>query len=459
MKKAIVEQFWQDVRARIPLPQAQVVTLGGEGLEAKIWEQQGVPPKQGWLIERGRESRDRLLQQFPFRHHRNLHTFTNAFQSIHGKKQGVDALHADFCGTIEPKIDEVLFVTPLLWRAKTRMLAITVADARRNRSLENFSRVEQRAQTQLGTAAAQSFLDHLRSEQQTLACFTQPNGSNGFSPEKGAQRELGLFVEFLKIVKTRGGWRLPISIKRYVYVSHYRGSFRMRTYCFQFSDEVGPLHEVVERWKSSPLYQGQAEKIILVSSCTPLTSATTILPKRENRMSHEKLRQVAMACGGEIQAEFESLLARAQSSEVSSSALAKIAAVFQEVTSTPLSPAQSTLAPVSPRTKPKEKTDKPNHLSVQMKLLRAKTQGDDALEEAYKDATQLLGLNRGRQAKSARRTLGALLAHTQGRFRRRFVAHTIEAFGEEVLTELAELYSIIDGKPVTADELRAESNL
>src|SRR5688500_3166332 len=107
MKDVIIRLFLQLVGECVPLPQAHVVGLGGEGLEATLWRESGIDFQHGWLIERVRQMSRKLIQAHPYRYHSNLRSFATAFRSIHGHKKSIDALHADFCGTLESHLTEV----------------------------------------------------------------------------------------------------------------------------------------------------------------------------------------------------------------------------------------------------------------------------------------------------------------------------------------------------------------
>lgn len=95
-------------------------------------------------------------------------------------------------------------------------------------------------------------------------------------------------------------------------------------------------------------------------------------------------------------------------------------------------------------------------LRAQLDMLRAAAKGPKELAAAKEKAIKQLGL----KGKSKKRCIGAYYARTQGNFRSKFmkslVAHGM--LDEQLLRELAGIYTAIGGKEVTAEQLRQEAS-
>lgn len=167
-----------------------------------------------------------------------------------------------------------------------------------------------------------------------------------------------------------------------------------------------------------------------------------------------KLSAIVAAVGGEAANEFGTLLA-----------LARIGAAVQAAMGgmqgdlhwdmTPLAP-----APVVHRARGRPRTtakpDPRERLTIQLDLLRAEAKGEAELEEAYTSMAARIGREGG---KSSRRVAGALLARAHGRHRANFISR-LKATGlltDRLCSELARLYSKIEGKRVTLANLQREA--
>ncbi|MFA5185308.1 MAG: hypothetical protein WC551_02385 [Patescibacteria group bacterium] len=261
---------------------ALVATLGGRGLEAKVWRRMGIKPTNGWLVDRSadrirglmRNSQGyRLLQG-------NLTQFPQIFLSSHGLKTGLDFFHWDLCGTVEPAIEEICGVLPLLAQGRGRSLGVTVSDMRQNRAVQSFIFTQDICRLFFGKD-----WDGLC---QTLEeIYRQESVYRIFEIEKAVLREAGTLMYLVLAFATVGRdghrfrttnglhplsaflelWRrnagleefaqlfsevwfaaVPGRIERYSYASGING-FRMRTYSFRIdlpSDWI-PLKSVAKR--------------------------------------------------------------------------------------------------------------------------------------------------------------------------------------------------------------------
>ncbi len=261
-KMTVLRHFLTFVAQYLPLQDARLATLGGEGWEAELWLSAGVRPENGWLIEREREASRRLIVESPYRYCPSLGNFPNVVRDAYGDTVGVDGFHLDLCGTLERSFKPFLPVIPLvIWRSTGRCLAITVADMRRNRTLERFRAIRRCADWYLGPELSRSLFQFLLREQGGLPSLTRSDAPQTANPEKGARREFGFFFRLFRLL-VGGGWRitaLPDRIERIVYVSGYGGrAFRMRTYLFHFGDlttgsRAQLAQQFITRWMESSL--------------------------------------------------------------------------------------------------------------------------------------------------------------------------------------------------------------
>jgi hypothetical protein len=138
-KQRVLELLVDFLSDYAPLPDQRVATLGGKGCEAVVWRQKGVRPENAWLIERDASRARKLVSRHPsFCHiYGDLNTFAEAIRRQYFGRATLDFFHWDLCGTVEPVLKDIRVVLPLLATGFSKCLAVTVADSRRNLSIEN----------------------------------------------------------------------------------------------------------------------------------------------------------------------------------------------------------------------------------------------------------------------------------------------------------------------------------
>lgn len=107
-----------------------------------------------------------------------------------------------------------------------------------------------------------------------------------------------------------------------------------------------------------------------------------------------------------------------------------------------------------PRTRPPQ-ADPIERLRIQLEFLRAEAKGEGELEAAYQAAAERLSGG----GKNALRVAGTLLARAHGRHRPNFLARlkTAGLLTDQLPTELARLYSKIEGKKFTSQTIKREA--
>ena len=474
-KISVLRAFLQFAGRFVDLEKGTFVTLGGEGIEARLWKNAGIPPRHGYLIERGRRLGQALLHEYGYGLSNDLASFSRKLTAIHGAGSRIDSLHLDLCGTLECKATMVQPLIPLVVNSVGRCLAVTVADQRGNPALTNEHELLSEASRVLGKSGAQTLMDHFVQQQmQVPTNATLPTFLRHADPRKGALRELSLFLTMLSLLggENETVTALPDQLERYLYVSNWSGtSFRMRSYFFHLTtlDGVGMSSAALalkERWMASPLhYIGSTSELLIQGA----------IPSSQEAQMYEKLKQIAEAVDGAVLAEFKDLLARVTSANELEERLRKIVLLANGMTvadgksvlraekPTPLVEKQraATDAPITRKQKSPRKLDRDEITQIELNLLRAATRSPKdegrALEIVYTNSAKLLGISR---LKKRRRILGAHLARTQGKFRGRFIARVLAASPgstEAALKELASLYTRIDGKNVTVDKLKEEA--
>lgn len=388
MKELVVRKILKWTSAYIPLTEAWCATLGGRGIEARLWQEAGIQPERGILIEKSTKLSRPLIADLSYEYYPRLESFATWWQR-NRKGQSLDLLHLDLCGTLEPLLETVREIIPLVAKSRGRCLAVTVAEKRRNRSLETYDLVRAQMSHAVGAKLCERLETQLKEEHERLGVVL---GAGPLTqPEKGMKREAG-FVQCLLNLFTGSDAvaGMPDSIERYAYRSGYgRRPCRMRTVLLHLGEATpGPSagQDLVVRWLASPLL-------------------------------------VALGKG------FESMPSHGS--------------------------AQARRSRGRPRGTVKKQADPT--LQAQLSLLRAEADGPEALQTALVAVTRELGL-RGRTART-RRVLSGLRAEMFGRFRPSFVRAATQQCGEEILPQLATLYSKLRGVPVTVGELRQEAGL
>lgn len=468
-KWLVLQRFLDFVEDYVPLREARIATLGGKGWEARLWLERGVAPESGWLIERNPDLRAYHLRHLPFNSWQNLRSFPAVLRTITGNRTSIDAFHLDLCGTLEPSVEDFRPILPLLTNsARGGCLAVTIADERRSRTLEEFAVLRVRTDHLLGRTLAEGFFRHLWREQSHIP---RPQTADDFltpaNPEKGASREYGCFLHLFSLLVAEGAQALavPDRIERYVYVSRYeRHPFRMRTYLFHLAKpRTVPVavaaRTLAQRWQESPLFVFRDS---VFSQIDQLFSVESEKRRKEQFMfdphAFDKLGKLAEAAGLEHQQQFSELLklamAGATLQETVRSVRAALGASAEERTQRPPT-ARTTTPPSEPAT-----VANGDKLKVQFDLVYAAAQGDEALERAYEQAYEELDLKGRRYSRTRRRIVGGLLARTQRGHRPNFLKRVVAVLGADRISEdLARAYSTITGERVTLAELHEEAGL
>lgn len=245
------------------LASANVLSMGGRGEEVAICQARGVDLANISIVEREPRIMSRLIQAYGaaslFQGH--LRTFPGSFRAQHGKDGGLDLWHLDLCGTIEPQVAELVPVLPLLAHGQGHCFALTVADERRNRTLETPDKILQLAEQTFGRSWGPLWRNLLQLHEHYLAIWPESEALS----ENVALRELGALLYVVlalgsvrpsgkihaddtsiilpqgqKIPQCLQGYTLvPDKIERFVFRSD--DAWRMRTYVFHFSVLAEPI--------------------------------------------------------------------------------------------------------------------------------------------------------------------------------------------------------------------------
>jgi hypothetical protein len=423
----------------VSFSEAVFATLGGEGYEADLWEELGVHPDRGWLIERQKLRSVRLIQNLPYRVCTNLSILPRVLGAVFSKPS-IDVFHLDLCGTLRPSVENFRPVLKLIARSRGRCFAITVADQRRNTDQENFHETWECATKLFGAKSLAVLYERICWEQEMIGTA------------KGAQRELGVVVHVAKLLQSLPRMPMPDCIERYLYVSDMQGaSFRMRTYCFHFGDAIVNKKDrpvaLPSFWTSKPL-RNYNDGAFLSVGIPKTREGVTVVGKK----SYPRLVAIVKAVGGEAEQELEQLLALV----AEGSKLDAVRNTVQELNQFLQTGSASTSESAGHQVVAEEGVAEaavPLNVKCQLLMLRAKREGED-MEGAYLQVGKLLGITR---RKGWRHTVGALFARTQGKFRANFVRRVVAACGVEVLDELAFIYTTISGEIVTVAQLKREA--
>ncbi len=465
-KERIIEMFLQMIAGFKPLVEAKLATLGGKGFEAEIWLRHNVPEKQGFLIEWDNDLGNDLIRRFQYRFCPNLEQFPSRLRQVHGKDAYVDAFHLDFCGTAETRITEIQNTLQLISaKNSARCLAITVHDARENKSIKQHGKIKLALEEMLNADEAEVFFQKLIAQQKSLPKAKTDHlptfFKQHFDPIKGAKREFGLFVLLLQAMIQQGGNILfPDRIERYVYVSRFmnaRRPARMRTYLFHFACDgreftQANIRSLLEQWVNSNLWWVKEDEVISV-----FTHPIPEVRQTMTTLKFDKLQTIATAVGGEALEEFEALLAAAQNSTGDGTTLQEIADILMRrgkimVVEAPASP-QAPTTPHEPtraprrggrNSKPKQSWDalsKREQIEWKIKALETKKENGGKFPKNVWD--KMLKDDFGAYNKHLAASLRSNLARTSGStFRPQFEARIREVFGKDakpLLDRLAKL--------------------
>jgi len=431
-KEQIIRLFLGFLSTHTPLSDARIATLGGKGIEAKIWAESGIPPEHGWLIELNRERGHRLIEDHRYRHHNRLGTFHQILRGQEGANAYIDGFHLDLCGTITDQvIRDFSPLLPLILQSTGKCFGVTVSDQRRNRSLEEWPKALERGEELFGKGM-KDVLSKLEESQRQLPMRKDlPSFMAGFDPAKGARREFGLLVELLELFQKHPSWT-PTQIARYVYVSRYAGRpFRMRSFFVRFAPTLSPVSGVAiaNMWAESPLSFYQ-DSTTFVEIQAPLKQRTRQKP---GEPMTSRLGDVARALGGAELAEYEELVRNA-------TALQQIRTAVDSVTI--ITPAAPPLRLTSPRKSAvKEWADLTDAEKVkwQIKTLELRMQSNGSWDEVWK---RTIETDFGGHTPELEKSLTSAIRRTAGKFRGPFEDRVRKVLGDEAPDYLERLAQV-----------------
>lgn len=241
----------------VPLHQANVATMGGEGLEAAIWRDAGVTENRMWLIDRSPRRMHELMSQYPDANHLigRLSRFPEILRTGYGDRSSLDYFHLDLCGTLEPALDDLKGLLSSLSSGTGKCLAVTVADARRNLSLDNRDVMLDAASKIFGRSWNRLRASLLKFHGLTCTCLVDISAD----PWLVTLREIGFMLNILCAMAgttpagageaLRDGNRKglpqlhlePERIERFIYHSTPPVMSRMRTYFMHLKLNTAPV--------------------------------------------------------------------------------------------------------------------------------------------------------------------------------------------------------------------------
>lgn len=286
-KRRVLAHFLRFALKYVPPQEARIATLGGRGWEAELWREAGVLPEKGWLIERGRKARQKLIRQKAYHLCNNLRSFSRSLSAVEGDQAAIDAFHWDLCGIVSDNIPDVYTIMPLLLNehSQGRCFAVTVIDARNQGA--NLEDLAGQGNEVLGKRLAVALLQKLEAQLQRLSWqVTQRVHSD---PKLGAQREMSLLLKMLHLLSEHNpNGFVPTEMERHIYISDFgRIPNRMRSYFFRFDKPktATPLNEHLARlWVGANLrYLSHTGQEVTVEGgplrYTTAKRATAIAPK------------------------------------------------------------------------------------------------------------------------------------------------------------------------------------
>jgi len=451
-KEQVIRLFLTFLARYVPLGQAQLATLGGRGLEARIWSELGIPSEHGWLIERNREREGKLITGHRYQIHNQLGTFDRIFAGLGADHAGVDGFHLDLCGTFcNDAIANFAPVVPLVLASKGRCFAITVADARRNLVLEEWPSFQKRGARLFGTADSEDIYDWIEDcQRQVPVKKDQPSFIKPFDPVKAAKREFGLLVELTELLRKQKLPWIPVAVERYIYVGRFlkRPPFRMRTYFFRFGEKSmrSPEYAFAQAWIRSKLSFANGDAFHEVGAPPSVgTTRKQSTPKKERKevIAVEQKTNLIDLTGfvAVRRAEYDQLLADSKHLD----ALRKL---FNGATNSPLAPTpvqpDPTPNPESPQSR-KRRTKKHWHdltdqeqIEWQLKALELKAKvGDEDWKNGARE--KLIKQDFGYYDADISGSCRAALARTGGDFREMFATRIEKVFGDQAKSYLDRL--------------------
>ncbi|MDO8492412.1 MAG: hypothetical protein Q7S34_02120 [bacterium] len=462
-KERIVRFLLAYLEGFVELPKAVLATLGGDGLEALIWQSLGVSPDNGWLIERATKKGARLIAKFPYRNSSRLSDFASTFKTHRGDEASVDLFHLDLCGTIEPEIEGLTGIVPLVAESSGKCLAITVADQRRNRSLLEWDKVWQKGKNLLGGEETEDFFSALTAQGNKLSVRANKEGINGNALIM-AKQEFGLFIRFLTLLEKEMGRRLvPETIQRFVYHSHigqHKRRFRMRTYLVRFGETQKALPQ--ENFRQQLVSVWQESRLTLLTK-----RGLSIINQEKEKLMKQQVEQystliaLATAAGGESLKEMNGLLGELESVRAS----AKLQGLIEQIrTLVGKAPVANYTGDIKIVPAVRHGREQLSEEEVQLALLAARAKGEKAVKQEIERLVKVLGLGR---KKNRYRIMGAHMARTgalkPGIFRNNFVMRvTAGKSAQEMRSSanvLSQYYSAITGRNVSVETLFKDAGI
>ncbi len=503
-KKFVLESFLQFVQKYVSIESMHIGTLGGEGLEANIWMQAGLPQRQGWLVEWDQE-RQRQLRRAQLSGWFYLCNSLALLPQALGRQiggRGLDAFHFDLCGFLRTSFDHIRPVLPhLIKKERGRCLALSTVDKHSSPYTSDHEKFFDRACATLGLCDTRFLVRELQRQQRKVPHSRRPqnHGKNDGQPSADianpascAQREFGTFADILLLLTTRKPLYLVDAIDRYVYVSRWAGSsWRMRSYFFHMSEQVAATkaevaHQLMETWIASPLRYINAEgkvsrirvsgyrqiaKVQIKEDEVPHPPSVTIAQENQPKET-QALGFVAQMLGGNALAEYQALVAKAAKFETLQKRMSQIAEMIISYNKLPVDVTESApteeqipiagalgtvAAPQGPRTvvRSEHKRVPLTKRQIVMRLIEARAAGADTYEKAQADIGPEVGMTKNYKGR-----LGTMFARSMGKYRPVFLFGMAKEMTEEGMKEtlslLAPWYSKIDGKPVTVTQLQEE---
>jgi hypothetical protein len=484
-EKALVIQYILNiVGSFVALNEAHIMLLGGMGFDAKLCLQAGALENNINIIERKRSLMKKLMRLYPEAHtfQGSLKNAVQMLKAVHGRNVGMDFMHLDLCGTIDPIREALVPVMKLCVNGRTGCLAVTTADQRFNHAIHDPDAVIAKSYYTFGHHAKQLF-DDLKEVHE----FVQSNWNGTVAdPYKVALRELSMYNHIAEACGHDDSHAsiLPDSLIRIIFSAD---GFRMRTYLFHVkkrerstkSEEVGK--KFVDLVRMSPCYYLIQNQLVLVprqerKGVAVMTHTKEIAELRKRlepiwrivspavKVDLDRLFEMAES-GDAMRAvsAMEETLSQIKSNYSASSSNTEPADVVDEATpvddsSEPVESVQpeSNFVPIkaSPAMVVKDK--------VRMMFLIASSVPDSAgrqraMDEASKKAARMLGLS---DAQNQGDILRGIYARAMGRFRSAFVARQLLRYPdgakrEQMLKKLAKAYG--ETQEILLEEAQAHS--
>lgn len=434
LKEQILKRFLDFVLRYVPLETAQLGGLGGQGIEAKIWADRGIPHTNGWIVERGQSSGAKLIAGSTYNVQNQLSTLSRVMCATRGKGAALDGFHLDLCGTVSEEImSDFKTVFELVLKSRGRSLAVTVADARRNTALENWPQFMSRAWDLLDCDAPPIYkaITHEQLQIPVVRHKKMPAFMKSFDPKKAAKREFALFVELAELFHQYAFD--CVTVKRFVYVSRYSGRpFRMRTYFFHFepTHTEQPAALLAKSWLGSPLTILKADGVVqtipavravVIQSISQPTTKTVPMTKENT----SKLGQLASLLGGEYASEYEALLADKSRLQTITNAVQGLGISPGRVTKPPETDKPGEFR-VTKETRSWEDFNDQEQIEWLLETLELRAQSGNHWKSGQWE--ELLRKKFGRYSAKLGRTMRGALAHTGGKFRPQFIARINEVY-------------------------------